>query len=137
MWKISGLVMRPDHVILDTPALFLNPGEEALAEALATGRAPESAPETQAKVAAAELAAKQAQVAEARGVYENAWSRGELSNAYDAIDSGLHADVERRYGRDVRVEAWGGFMEDHMDGDPMQTIGMPTFDQPETPAKTE
>lgn len=114
IWKISGLFMKPDFVILDAPKLFLNPGQEALEMALATGEAPESAAETEAQVQMAEAAAKQAAVTEARAAYDDAYRAGDISHVHDPIRSGLHADVDRRFGEDVRVEAWAGFMEDNL-----------------------
>jgi len=114
IWKISGLFMKPDFVILDGPQLFLNPGQEALTMALATGQPPDSAAEIRAQVASAALAAKQASVAEARVLYDTAWEAGQITHVHDAIGSGLHADVSRRFGEDVRVEAWAGFLEDHL-----------------------
>jgi len=46
----STLLMKPDFVILQTPKLFLNPGREALAQAIASGQQPQD-PEERAAAA--------------------------------------------------------------------------------------
>lgn len=137
VWNISGLLMMPDFVILDGPKLFLNPGQDALDQALETGQAPASADDDRAAAAdaaAAEAAAaetaRDAAVQEARGVYEEAWRNGDLTQATQRHELPDHY-LERIEGHppDVQDAAWSGFVADHGPSDPYLALISP-FDTP-------
>lgn len=58
----STLLMKPDFTIIQTPMLFLNPGRDALAAAIATGEAPQTPEEIAAEQRAAAINAFNAQL---------------------------------------------------------------------------
>lgn len=106
-WVISGLLMQRDHVMLDGPKLFLNPGPEALQQAMESGDPPEPGEETRAK-------AHDAAVAGARDVYESAWQSGDLpAPEYRRGVERQNVEAMEGFGPEARSQAWRDFMDAH------------------------
>ncbi len=116
-WPISGLLMMPDFIMLDGPKLYLNPGQAALEETIATGAPPATADEQRAaaaaEAAAAEAAELRRQTTEATGILEDAWQNRFL---YDASQQytifGTHPRLEEIDPR-AYEQAWTNFRNAH------------------------
>lgn len=72
----STVFMRPDFIIVQTPFLFLNPGQEALEEAMQTGVRPSTLEELAQQRYDAHFDGARAEV-------EAAWERGEIRTGGD------------------------------------------------------
>lgn len=81
----SILYMKPDFVILQTPYLFLNPGEEAVTQAIESGERPMT-PEEAAE------AAREAQIQSIMSDIDTAFENGEFRDLY-----GLYHYGDYRY----------------------------------------
>ena len=94
----------------------------------ATG-APAGTDAAAAEAAAAETA-RDAAVQEARGVYEEAWRNGDLTQATQRHELPDHyLEGIEGYPPDVQDAAWSGFVADHGPSDPYLALISP-FDTP-------
>ncbi len=99
----STLFMRPDFVILQTPMLFMNPGQDALAAAMQSGTRPMT-PEEAAR------AAFDAEVAAARATLERAWQDGRIADSRQLAEYNIdYTNNMDRFSDPARTQALRDF----------------------------